>query len=123
MDLPTAPIEAAEPSSPASSHPDQTPALPTQPHPQYVYSVSNYRYSKTQPHAVHCPSPTIYKTTAASLAEQAGGRWTHRAKGYLMSERQLHKFQDLVTEHRRANEARQLVDRAPLVAPAALAGP
>lgn len=62
------------------------------------YTVTPYRYSKFQPHCVRTPSPDGYKTREARLAEHCGGRWVGRANGYLMTPRQLAKFQELVAD-------------------------
>lgn len=62
------------------------------------HSIGAYGYSKTKPNVVICPSSDGFKTLAATLAEAAGGTWTHRARGYLMSSRQLQKFNQSVSD-------------------------
>lgn len=87
---------------------------------QLTHSVTDYRHSKASPFAVHCPSASGYKTTAGSLAEQAGGRWVHRAGGYLVSQRQLNKFRASVAQALAEVEADQAT--APAVSTSAVPG-
>lgn len=58
------------------------------------YSISEARYAKGQM-VIHCPCPTGYKTRAAYLAEEIGGRYVGRSKGYHVSRRQAEKFERL----------------------------
>jgi hypothetical protein len=53
-----------------------------------------YRYAKGVLVA-RCPSSDGYKTRAARLAEYVGGRWVHRAGGYLVSASKMRKLVDL----------------------------
>lgn len=62
------------------------------------HSIGQYRYSKAKPNVVMCPSTDGFRSLAAILAEEAGGSWTHRAHGYLMSKRQLEKFNKLMSD-------------------------
>lgn len=79
-------------SAPQSTQSTQTNPLPA----GFQHAVGSYRYSKDSPIVVYCPSDNGCKTIAAILAEEAGGKWTHRVRGYLMSPRKLQKFNDLL---------------------------
>lgn len=41
---------------------------------------------------VKCPSPDGWKTREASIAEECGGKYTHRNHGYTLSARSFAKF-------------------------------
>jgi hypothetical protein len=58
------------------------------------YSISEARYAKGQM-VIDCPCPTGYKTRAAYLAEEIGGRYVGRSKGYHVSRRQAEQFERL----------------------------
>lgn len=56
---------------------------------QHSMIIAPYRYARGVV-AVKCPSDGGYKTNAARLVEACGGRWCHRADGYLLSKTKLH---------------------------------
>jgi hypothetical protein len=56
------------------------------------FEIVGYRYAKGKV-CVRTPSDgSGWKTRAARLAEALGGRWTHRAGGYLMTSRRAEVF-------------------------------
>jgi hypothetical protein len=63
--------------------------------------VRPYRYARGAV-AVDCPSPDGMKTRAARLAEHVGGRWVHRAHGYVMSPRKAERLLGLFESGRDA---------------------
>ncbi len=58
------------------------------------YSISEARYAKGKM-VIHCPSSDGYKTHAGYLAEQVGGRYVGRSRGYHVSAKQAAKFERL----------------------------
>jgi hypothetical protein len=60
-----------------------------------AYTIQDYRYAKGKQCLRPVPDGSGWKTRAARLAEGCGGRWVHRAGGYLMSAAGLAKFERL----------------------------
>lgn len=68
-----------------------------------AYTVHGYRYAKGK----QCVRPVAdgsgWKTRAARLAAACGGRWVHRAGGYLLSAAGVARFERLYAEGWDAN--------------------
>lgn len=62
------------------------------------YIVRPYHYAKGKQAVCPTPDGSGFKTRAARLAEGCGGRWTHRAGGYLLSAAGVARFERLYTE-------------------------
>lgn len=64
--------------------------------------VAPYRYARDMV-VVRCESPDGFKSRAARLAEHVGGRWVHRAGGYVMSPRKAERLNALFQAGRDAS--------------------
>lgn len=64
---------------------------------QGTYSVQPYRYARNCL-VVRTTSNAGWKTRAARLIEAIGGRWVHRAGGYVASTSKVAKFERLFRE-------------------------
>ena len=60
-----------------------------------AYTVHGYRYAKGKQCVRPVPDGSGWKTRAARLAEACGGRWVHRAGGYLLSAAGVARFERL----------------------------
>ena len=60
-----------------------------------AYTIQGYRYAKGKQCLRPVSDGSGRKTRAARLAEVCGGRWVHRAGGYIISAAGLAKFERL----------------------------
>lgn len=62
----------------------------------HEYTITPARYAKGKLVLRSPPSDSGWKTKIQWLAENCGGRWVHRDKGYQMSPRQAANFETLL---------------------------
>jgi len=60
-----------------------------------AYVITPYRYAKGKQCVRPAADGSGWKTRAAHLAEACGGRWVHRAGGYLLSAAGVARFERL----------------------------